>query len=210
MEHTESDVVTLHNYAENGEQLKAVYDSLEDALQNNKTAGVPHKFAFAKGFSYAGQPVMLSEFAGISFEKDRAKGWGYGEPVKDEQSFLARLSSLVSAVRAEKGFCGYCITATDGRAARDQRAVRFSAALQSGSEKIKTNFLGITKKDRRRMMSVFFYAQTIRGATATGAWSFLFGCNCRKFLSCGFAARGWRCGPSKCIPPAFPRLVCLY
>lgn len=109
-EHTESDVVTLHNYAENGEQLKAVYDSLEDALQNNKTAGVPHKFAFAKGFSYAGQPVMLSEFAGISFEKDRAKGWGYGEPVKDEQSFLARLSSLVSAVRAEKGFCGYCIT----------------------------------------------------------------------------------------------------
>ena len=84
----------------------------------NESWGIPqvfsdlrqHKFAFAKGFSYAGQPVMLSEFAGISFEKDRAKGWGYGEPVKDEQSFLARLSSLVSAVRAEKGFCGYCIT----------------------------------------------------------------------------------------------------
>lgn len=109
--------MTLHNYAENGEQLKAVYDSLEDALQNNKTAGVPHKFAFAKGFSYAGQPVMLSEFAGISFEKDRAKGWGYGEPVKDEQSFLAAPTSLVPPSARKRAFAA-THNATDGRAAR--------------------------------------------------------------------------------------------
>ena len=52
----------------------------------------------------------MSEFAGIAFEKDRGKGWGYGNMVKDEEEFLARLSSLVTAIAEEKGFTGYCIT----------------------------------------------------------------------------------------------------
>lgn len=109
-EHTESDIVTLHNYAENGAVLSNVYDSLAESLADEKTCAFSHKFAFAEGYSYAGQPVVLSEFAGIAFEKDRGKGWGYGNMVKDEEEFLTRLSSLIGAISAEKGFTGYCIT----------------------------------------------------------------------------------------------------
>lgn len=109
-EHTESDVVTLHNYAENGEGLSRVYDGLKENLANEKTSAFPHKFAFARGYAYAGQPVVVSEFAGIAFEKDKERGWGYGSMVQGEKEYLERLASLIAAIGAEKGFSGYCIT----------------------------------------------------------------------------------------------------
>lgn len=34
--------------------------------------------AFANGFKYNGQPVIISEFGGIAFNNDDS-GWGYGE-----------------------------------------------------------------------------------------------------------------------------------
>ncbi len=109
-EHVESDIITLHNYAENGELLSKVYDRLEDAVKNNYTTATPHKFAFAKGCYYNNQPILLSEFAGIAFEKDSEKGWGYGNMVKNEKEFLERLNSLISAINNIKGFSGYCLT----------------------------------------------------------------------------------------------------
>ncbi len=109
-EHTQSDIVTLHHYAENGEQLDEVYGDLSAAISNEKTLGYPHKFAFANGYKYQGQPIILSEFGGIAFQRDKDKGWGYGYMVKDEDEYLQRLNSLIESIRKNNKISGYCFT----------------------------------------------------------------------------------------------------
>lgn len=140
-EHTKSDIVTLHNYAERGEQLNEVYSDLNDILQNKKTKAFPHKFIFAEGYKYEGQPVVVSEFAGIAFEKDKQNGWGYGNMVKDEEEFLSRLGSLIDAIRSQPKFSGYCITQTTDVQHEINGLYDFNRKLKVDKEKLTQIFL---------------------------------------------------------------------
>ena len=66
------------------------------------------KTAFADGFKYSGQPIIVSEFGGISFESDT--GWGYNDKVKSYDEFFERLLSQKKAFVNIQGVCGYCLT----------------------------------------------------------------------------------------------------
>ena len=44
--------------------------------------------AFANGFRYQGQPILISEYGGIAFNNDG--GWGYGNKVSTKEEFLRR------------------------------------------------------------------------------------------------------------------------
>ena len=54
--------------------------------------------------------VILSEFAGIGYQNGNDEGWGYGDKVASDEAYLTRLTSMVKAVRAMDGMCGFCIT----------------------------------------------------------------------------------------------------
>ncbi len=106
-EHTISDIVTLHDYVERGEEFLARYTDRERILNNEIPFNVS-KYAFAEGYEYKGQPVIISEYGGIAITSD--SGWGYGEQVKSEDDFIERFDSITSAIKKLDYICGYCYT----------------------------------------------------------------------------------------------------
>ena len=106
--HTFTDLLTLHQYTQDGEKLYSMYADTEKIVQGDSHTGV--QFALAKGWEYGGQPIMLSEFGGTAFKADeQGEAWGYGSAVKDSAEYLARLRSLFDAAK-RMPLVGYCYT----------------------------------------------------------------------------------------------------
>jgi Beta-galactosidase/beta-glucuronidase len=109
-EATETDILALHNYAEDGKALLEYYAGLKKALKNGENfLACGDKKAFAMDYHYSGQPIVLSEFFGASFKSSAGKGWGYNNPVKDARAYLRRYRSLLRAIK-KLSFSGYCAT----------------------------------------------------------------------------------------------------
>lgn len=106
-EHTVSDILTLHNYAENGEALLG-WLADKEAVVGNKSTCNQWKYAFAEGYGYHGQPVMVTEFGGIAYQSNA--GWGYGRQVSSDEEFVERFRSLVQAIKGLDYVSGYCYT----------------------------------------------------------------------------------------------------
>lgn len=107
-EHTISDVLSLHDYNGSGQKIKEKYtESLDDVL-NNKVAHGGYKYAFAKGFEYKNQPIIISEYGGVAFVG--SEGWGYNEKVNSEEALILKYKELTNAIKFNKKICGYCYT----------------------------------------------------------------------------------------------------
>jgi hypothetical protein len=108
-EHTISDIITLHDYVEKGEEFLERYgDHLQEILDNELFYNL-HRSAFAEGYTYQGQPIILSEFGGIAFNNDQ-KGWGYGNKVNTQEDYIARFNAITTAIKTINAICGYCYT----------------------------------------------------------------------------------------------------
>lgn len=108
-EHTVSDIITLHDYVEKGSEFAERYRDQEGVL-GNAFAFNGSKYAFAQGYAYRGQPVIVSEFGGIAFRTEA--GWGYGNQVETEEQFLERYRSITQAIVDTDYVCGFCYTQT--------------------------------------------------------------------------------------------------
>jgi len=104
-EHTCTDLVTIHDYDWNRETLKERYKSLENILQF-KPGGRP---LFANGWKYQGQPILVTEFGGISYKKGNWEGWGYSSATSDED-YAERLNNVISPLLESPWVQGYCYT----------------------------------------------------------------------------------------------------
>jgi beta-galactosidase/beta-glucuronidase len=108
-EHTVSDIITLHDYEEGGENFLDRYlEHLEEILDNRLFHNLS-KSAFADGYGYRGQPVIVSEFGGIAFNNDES-GWGYGSKVNTREEFVKRFDAITTAIKKIDMICGYCYT----------------------------------------------------------------------------------------------------
>ncbi|MDR2536376.1 MAG: glycoside hydrolase family 2, partial [Treponema sp.] len=108
-EHTVSDIITLHDYEELGENLLDRYlEHFEDIL-NNRCYHNADKSAFAEHYAYRGQPIIISEFGGIAFNNGES-GWGYGNKVNTKEAFIKRFDAVTSAIKKLDKVCGYCYT----------------------------------------------------------------------------------------------------
>lgn len=108
-EHTISDIITLHDYEEDGAAFFERYRDQEKLLSND----IPHgkwKFPFAQGYGYRGQPVIISEYGGIAFKTE--SGWGYGNQVATEEQFIERYRKITQAIKALPYVVGFCYTQT--------------------------------------------------------------------------------------------------
>ncbi|SFD35082.1 Glycosyl hydrolases family 2 [Bacillus sp. OV194] len=106
-EHTVSDIITLHDYVEYGDEFLSRYKDKEKVV-DNEIAFNNFKHAMAQGYEYKGQPIIISEYGGIAFNSE--EGWGYGNQVKDEQEFLDRYESITKAIMSLDYICGFCYT----------------------------------------------------------------------------------------------------
>jgi len=108
-EHTVSDIITLHDYVAEGEVLEHRYGTYKDEFLSSTYSFNNLKMAFAEGYEYKGQPVMISEFGGIAFD-DGQEGWGYNGKVTDKEAFIKRFDKITTAVKNLPYVCGYCYT----------------------------------------------------------------------------------------------------
>lgn len=106
-EHTNGDLLTIHDYSPSGEMLRAHLGSM-DAILALRPA---QRALFVGRHAYAGQPILLSEFGGVKFVPgtEAQHSWGYCEAASCA-AFAGKLRELFDAVRACPLVDGYCYT----------------------------------------------------------------------------------------------------
>ena len=109
-EHVASDIWGIHDYAPDGETLRARYGSA-DAVEETLRTVQPHYRAIAvHGQVREGQPVMLTEFGGISDLGDPDQRWTAYGSVQGRDAFLRQYNELVTAVLNSPAIAGFCYT----------------------------------------------------------------------------------------------------
>ena len=108
-EHTVSDIITLHDYEENGDIFYKRYVEYQKEILNSDVYHCGFKSAMANGYTYHGQPVIISEYGGIAFNNDDS-GWGYGNKVNTKEEFIERFDDITTAVKKLPYCCGFCYT----------------------------------------------------------------------------------------------------
>ena len=106
-----TDICAIHNYMHGKiddistqEKFRHDIGTLE-ALLASTPANRP---IYAKGYAYRGEPVLLTEFGGISYAVD-GEGWGY-TAVNDGALFLKEYRRIMQDVNDSKALAGYCYT----------------------------------------------------------------------------------------------------
>ena len=108
-EHTISDIITIHEYLQDGDVVHEKYDTVEKCC--TAIYSDYKKTTFAQGYGYRGQPILFSEFGGTAFDRDAVgDSWGYGQAVTDDADFLKRFEGLIGALDRLPFSCGYCYT----------------------------------------------------------------------------------------------------
>jgi beta-galactosidase/beta-glucuronidase len=101
-EHSLSDLCTVHDYTPPAD-LDRRYRHLETALDGT---GSGHP-TFDPGYSYRGQPLLVSEFGGLRIAG--AGGWGWLE-VESPEAFVSSYGELIDALMKPGPVEGFCYT----------------------------------------------------------------------------------------------------
>jgi hypothetical protein len=112
-EHARSDLLSVHDYNNDAEQLSDNYRSLEVA-RRNLTAIAPNGKRMLIGTDeeneyMAARPIVLSEFGGVSLYSSDARGWGYHE-VASRTELEKQLATLFAAAQSCGALAGWCYT----------------------------------------------------------------------------------------------------
>lgn len=109
-EHTVSDIIGIHDYTQYREQLDDRYGTKE-AIDKTLTEMRPtRKRLLLRPEDQRNQPVMLTEFGGLSIHPKTGKAWfGYATAQNDDE-YLAMMKSLFDAIYESPDLAGFCYT----------------------------------------------------------------------------------------------------
>ncbi len=109
-EHTISDIYGLHDYTQHGEQITDRYGSkaaIETTLGEMRPT---RKRLLLRPEDRRGQPVMLTEFGGLSIHPEAGAAWfGYATAATDEE-YLGMMKALFDAIYESPDLAGFCYT----------------------------------------------------------------------------------------------------
>ncbi len=109
-EHVISDIHGVHDYSFDGATLRERYGSTEAVERTLREVQPGYRSVLLQGYIHQGEPIMLTEFGGISYLPDSTTPWfGYGT-VRDSESFLAKYRELVEAILSSPAIAGFCYT----------------------------------------------------------------------------------------------------
>nr|WP_297426140.1 glycoside hydrolase family 2 TIM barrel-domain containing protein [uncultured Actinotalea sp.] len=111
-EHTDSDIWSVHDYTPDGDVVRARYgtpEAVQQLLRGIGPAGRRLLLDDAAPVVDRGQPVMLTEFGGVSWAGGRDDAWGYSTAT-DADDFARRIGELLDAVRECRTLTGFCWT----------------------------------------------------------------------------------------------------
>ena len=101
-EHAKTDLCTLHDY-DSPAELAERYRTLDSTLD---TRARPRP-AYLPGYSYQGEPVIVSEFGGVALAGGGGFGWS---EARNPEDLLQTYSALVEALMAPGPVEGFCYT----------------------------------------------------------------------------------------------------
>lgn len=112
-EHLDSDILGVHDYTVDPDQLRARYATEEAAATTLTGYGPQGRRVIlsedqTRSFDAGRAPLMITEFGGISLTDDDG-AWGYGIVASDAE-FAALLTRLFAALRASRAVVGFCYT----------------------------------------------------------------------------------------------------
>jgi beta-galactosidase/beta-glucuronidase len=108
-EHTASDIWTIHDYEANPGALAARYGSAEAVAALLDGYG-PAGRKISVGQTDGDQPIMLTEFGGVSYVTEAVDGaWGYSS-AEDPAGFESHVSALLRAALSSPVLSGFCYT----------------------------------------------------------------------------------------------------
>jgi beta-galactosidase/beta-glucuronidase len=108
-EHTVSDIHGVHDYTQHGSQLTARFGTAE-AIAETLGGMKPNRKRQLLIADARQQPVMLTEFGGISFHPAAGQNWMGYATVGSEADYLAILRDLFGAIYASSELAGFCYT----------------------------------------------------------------------------------------------------
>ena len=108
-----TDILGIHDYESDPERLQARYaiaDPTRIAFDQRRPGG---RILTLDGFPHRGQPVVLTEFGGIAFDKSAQHAlshtWGYSH-VHSDDAFLDLYRRFMTVVNTTQMFSGFCYT----------------------------------------------------------------------------------------------------
>ena len=109
-EHQVGDIHGIHDYTFDGAALCARYGSAEAVARTWRELQPHHRALGLPGLARADEPVMLTEFGGLSLRPvGGARWWGYGT-VANPEEYLAKYRELLEAVLDSPALAGFCYT----------------------------------------------------------------------------------------------------
>jgi Glycosyl hydrolases family 2, TIM barrel domain/Glycosyl hydrolases family 2, sugar binding domain len=111
-----TDIIGIHDYDNNIEHLRLRYGSEVEPAQLFDRRRPGGRVLTLDGFPHRGQPIMLTEFGGIAFDKKAKaaagvpkKTWGYSR-VDNAEELAQRYEALVHTIIHTALFSGFCYT----------------------------------------------------------------------------------------------------
>jgi beta-galactosidase/beta-glucuronidase len=108
-----TDILGIHDYDANPENLQARYSATtqtQELFDRRRPGG---RILTLDGYPHRGQPIVLTEFGGIAYAKERGAGdkkiWGYSQADTDEE-FYNQYRRLLEVVNETAMFSGFCYT----------------------------------------------------------------------------------------------------
>jgi hypothetical protein len=144
-ESSATDIIGIHDYDSEPAHLRTRYGpevQPREVVDRNWSGG---RILTLDGFPHRGQPIILSEFGGVSAASEsgvEAGEWGYVRR-SDPEEFAALCCELIEVVRTTGMFSGFCYT-------------QFADTFQE------TN--GLLTEDRRPKIPLARVAAAVRGA----------------------------------------------
>lgn len=111
---TETDIVGVHDYSPDGDSLRERWGTPDAVHQMLHGAGPGRKKVLLLGPGSPeyrkGQPVVITEFGGLSYAPDLGHGWpGYGT-VSSSDEMMEGFTRIVSALLESTELAGFCYT----------------------------------------------------------------------------------------------------
>ena len=108
-EHTDSDVWTIHDYDADADRLTRRYSSVE-AVDELLAGFGPAGRRMSASQDDRDQPIMLTEFGGVSYVDGHVDGaWGYSS-AQDPAQFETQVAGILRAVQSSPVLSGFCYT----------------------------------------------------------------------------------------------------
>lgn len=105
-----TDVITVHDYTSRAEVLRQRYGSSASITETLHDVQPGYRTVLLPGMSRDGQPLMITEFGGISHDGDGGPSWHGYSVARTPDELLERYRALVDALLDAPAISGFCYT----------------------------------------------------------------------------------------------------